>query len=83
MNLLDAAVQLNEHVGMFGVCAAQWVDRENSTDQAAARRAASKAVDALDAALGEVYRARAELVAQVRAHDDAELAAMTLDPETH
>jgi hypothetical protein len=36
-----------------------------------ARRCASDAVDAVDAALGELYRVRAQLVAEIRQTDDA------------
>ncbi len=65
---------LHDQLGLLGVSLAQWEDRDRAADQAAARRAASSAVDAIDALSQELHRVRERLVSEVRAADDAALA---------
>jgi hypothetical protein len=48
-----------------------WQGRDESKPQAHVRRAASKAVDAIDVMLRELHLMRARLVSEVRVSDDA------------
>jgi hypothetical protein len=60
---------LREHVENLATWLAIWEARKEP--DAFARRCASDAVDAVDAALGELYGIRSHLVAEIRAANDA------------
>ena len=60
---------LRERVGNLATWLAIWEHR--AEPDARARRCASDAVDAADAALGGLYRIRAQLVSEIRDADDA------------
>jgi hypothetical protein len=65
----DATGRLGDQLGVLGVALAQWAARDDSRADAAIRRAANSAMDALDSMLGELYALRARLVGEVRASD--------------
>lgn len=66
----DAALSaILEHVENLGAWLAIWEHRREP--DAHARRCASDAVDAIDAALRELHTIRARLVSEIRAADDA------------
>lgn len=67
---LDAA-QVREHVEDLSFSLAWWARRDDTTAQPGARRAASAAVDAIDAALRELHQIRQQLITQIRRSDDA------------
>jgi hypothetical protein len=67
----DATGRIGDHLGVLGVALAQWMGRDDSRADADVRRAASTALDAADAMLGELYALRARLVAEIRASDAA------------
>jgi hypothetical protein len=67
----DATGRLGEHNGVLGVALAQWAARDDSRAQPAIRRAASTAMDAIDAMLGELYALRGRLVGEIRSSDAA------------
>jgi hypothetical protein len=69
--LADAPGRLENLSGVLGVALAYWADRADATDKGAARSAANTACDAIDNMLAVLHQARRELVAEVRAHDDA------------
>jgi hypothetical protein len=50
---------------------AAWATRDDSRPQADVRAAANTAVDAIDAMLAELYRARQALIGEMRQSDDA------------
>ena len=60
---------LRNHVDDLGAWLGIWVNR--SEPDAHARRCASDAVDAVDAALRELHGLRARLADEIRASDDA------------
>ena len=62
---------LQDHLATLGESLAQWEDRDQAADKAAARRAGSAAVDAIDAMLRDLYLVRGRLVQETRAEDDA------------
>jgi hypothetical protein len=63
---------LREHAENLAAWIAVWEAR--AEPDAHARRCAADAVDAIDGALGELYRVRAHLVAEIRQSDDASAA---------
>jgi hypothetical protein len=65
---------LRSHVEDLGAWLAIWLARDDSKPDAHARRCASDAVDAIDAALAELYGIRARLIPYIRASDDASAA---------
>jgi hypothetical protein len=67
----DVAGRLEDSAGLLGVMLGQWAYRDEARDKAAARRAANTAVDTIDGMLAALHKARAALVAEVRAYDDA------------
>jgi hypothetical protein len=71
--ILDYTSRLGDdgHVGVLGVALAQWAARDDTRADPHARRAANTAMDAIDAALAELYELRARLVTEIRASDDA------------
>jgi hypothetical protein len=56
---------------VLGVALMQWADRGTAGDGAAARRAGSTAVDAIDALLRDLFVLRGRLVQEIRQADDA------------
>jgi hypothetical protein len=67
----DATGRLDDHLGVLGVALAQWMARDDSRAEPEVRRAASTAMDAIDAMLAELHQLRARLVTEIRANDDA------------
>jgi hypothetical protein len=67
----DATAALQCHAADISVYAALWSMRDDSEPCPSARRAANDAMDAIDAALAELYALRSRLVADIRASDDA------------
>lgn len=65
---------LEEQAGLLGVSLAQWACRDEAADRAAARRAASTAVGAIDAMLAALHAARSALVTEIRQDDDDAMA---------
>jgi hypothetical protein len=72
--LVDVPGRLENLAGVLGVALAQWATRDDSKAQPETRRAASTAVDAIDAMLRELHAARAALLAEIRRSDDAAMA---------
>lgn len=70
----DATGRLDGQLGVLGVALAQWQARDDTRPEPAVRRAASAAVDAIDAMLGELHALRGRLVTEIRASDDASAA---------
>lgn len=62
---------LNDTGALLGLMLAQWDGRETAADQAAARRAASVAIDAIDSLTRQLFQLRARLVSEIRHSDDA------------
>ena len=62
---------LHRQLGQLGVALAHWDDRDRAADKAAARRAGSAAVDAIDAMLWDLYLVRGRLISEIRAADVA------------
>ena len=67
----DVAGVLEDEAGLLGVSLAQWAYRDEARDRAAARRAANTAMDTIDGMLRRLHTARAALVSEIRAADDA------------
>ena len=73
MTARDSALSaLRDHVEDLAVWLAVWEAR--SEPDAHARRCASDAVDAIDAALAELHGIRAGLIGEIRKADDAAMA---------
>lgn len=64
---------LHDQLGVLGVALARWDDRDRARDKAAARKAGSTAVDAVDSLLRQLYLVRGRLTRELRADDDAVL----------
>ena len=63
----DPMTSLRDRTGVLGAALAQWADGDAAQqDKAAARRAASAAVDAIDALLRDLYLLRGRLVQESR-----------------
>ena len=67
----DPMASLRDCTGALGVALAQRADRDAAHDKAAARQAASAAVDAIDALLRDLYLLRGRLVQEIRQADGA------------
>jgi hypothetical protein len=74
VNLIDVPGQLEDHAGVLGVALATWATRDDSKAQPEVRQAANTAMDAIDAMLAELHRARASLVTEIRQANDASAA---------
>jgi hypothetical protein len=72
--LEDAPGRLADIAGVLGAALETWAARDDSRPQPGARQAANTAMDAIDAMLFRLHQARQQLVAEVRASDDAALA---------
>jgi hypothetical protein len=72
-----AAVEaIRQQLGQLGTALALWNTRDDSRPCPEARRAASAAVDAIDAMLRELHAVRARLITEIRQSDDARAAAL-------
>ena len=67
----DPTASLRDRTSVLGVALTQWADRGTAPDKAAARRAGSTAVDAIDALLRDLFVLRGRLVREIRQADDA------------
>ncbi len=67
----DPMTSLRERTSVLGVALVQWADRGTARDEAAARRAGSTAVDAIDALLRDLCALRGCLAREIREADDA------------
>jgi hypothetical protein len=66
----DPTTSLRDRTGVLCAALAQWADRDTAQDTAAARRAGSAAVDAIDALLRDLFLLRGRLVQEVRQATD-------------
>ena len=62
----DPVASLRERAGVLTTALEQWTGQAAAPDQAAARRAASAAVDAIDALLRDLFLLRGHLVQEIR-----------------
>lgn len=69
--LVDVPGRLDDHLGALGVALAVWATRDDSKAQPDVTRAGHAAVEAIDAMLAGLYRARAQLVTEIRQAQDA------------
>ena len=67
----DPTVSLRDRTGILDLALAQWANRSTEPDKAAARRAGSTAVDAIDALLRDLFLLRGRLVREIRQADGA------------
>jgi hypothetical protein len=67
----DPMASLRDRTGILDVALVQWANRGTARDKAAARRAGSTAVDAIDALLRDLFLLRGRLVREIRQADDA------------
>jgi hypothetical protein len=72
--VIDPIGKIRDHVEDLSVALAHWSERDDTKAQPAVRRAATTAVESIDAVLVKLYRLRSELIGQVRASDDASAA---------
>jgi hypothetical protein len=62
---------IRKHAADLGIYLTIWSTRDDEKAQPDVRRAASHAMDAIDAALAEMHGLRSRLVGEIRAADDA------------
>jgi hypothetical protein len=62
---------VREHVEDLAVALAIWVHRDDTKPQPDVRQAANTAMDAIDAATGQLLRLRTRLTGEIRVSDDA------------
>jgi hypothetical protein len=62
----NPAASLRERAAVLTTTLEQWAGQATAPDQAAARRAASTAVDAIDALLRDLFLLRGHLVQEIR-----------------
>ena len=67
----DVYAKLEDLMGVLSIALGQWERRDETRPQPEVRRAANKAVDAIDAMLGELYALRSRLLDEMRDSDDA------------
>ena len=67
----DPVANLRDSTAVLGVALVQWADRSTAPDKAAARRAGTTAVDAIDAMLRDLFVLRGRLVQEIRQADAA------------
>jgi hypothetical protein len=70
----DIPGDLDDHLGDLDAAMATWATRDDDKAQPEVTRAGHAAVEAIDAMLAELHRARQQLVAEVRQHQDAAMA---------
>jgi hypothetical protein len=66
--------RLDVHLGRLDAALVTWATRDDSKAQPEVTRAGHAAVDAIDAMLAELHRARQQLTGEIREHQDAGLA---------
>ena len=62
----DPVASLHERVGVVTAALEKWTGQAAAPDQAAARQAASTALDAIDALLRDLFLLRGRLVQEIR-----------------
>jgi hypothetical protein len=67
----DPMASLRDRADILDVALVQWANRGTEQDKAAARRAGSTAVDAIDALLRDLFLLRGRLVREIRQGDGA------------
>lgn len=67
----DESAAILRHAEDTGTFLALWSVRDDSKPNAAARRSANDAMDAIDRALAGLYKLRSRLVDDIRRSDDA------------
>jgi hypothetical protein len=70
-SLVDVPGRLEDQLGVLGAALATWATRDDSKAQPEVTRASHTAVEAIDAMLAELHRARAQLVTENRQAQDA------------
>ena len=70
--ILDYTGRLGDdgHIGVLAVALAEWAARDENKADAHARRAANRAMDAIDAMLAVLYELRSRLMTEIRESDD-------------
>lgn len=63
--------RLDDHLGRLDAALVTWATRDDSKAQPEVTRAGHAAVEAIDAMLAELHRARQQLVGEIREHQDA------------
>jgi hypothetical protein len=74
VNLHDVPSRLDVHLGKLDAALAAWATRDDAKAQPEATQAGHAAVEAIDAMLAELHRARQQLVTEVRQHQDIAMA---------
>ena len=67
----DPMANLRDRTADLGAALAQWAGRSTAPDKAAAGRAGTTAVDAIDAMLRDLFVLRGRLVQEIRQADGA------------
>jgi hypothetical protein len=67
----DPIASLRDRTGILDVALVRWANRGTEPDKAAARRAGSTAVDAIDALLRDLFLLRGRLVREIGQADGA------------
>ena len=67
----DVYAKLEDPMGVLSIALGQWERRDDSKPQPEVRRAANKAMDAIDTMLGELHAMRSRFVGEIRDADDA------------
>ena len=62
----DPVASLRDRTDILSAALEQWANQATAADKAAARHAASTAVDAIDALLRDLYLLRGRLVQEIR-----------------
>ncbi len=70
--ILDYTSRLGDdgHLGVLAVALARWAARDETKADPHARRAANRAVDAIDALRAGLYELRSRLITEIRESDD-------------
>ena len=69
--MTDPVASLRDRTDLLSAALEQWAGEAATPDKAAARRAASSAVDAIDALLRDLYLLRGRLTQEIRHGDNA------------
>jgi len=70
----DVYAKLEDPMGVLSIALGQWEDRDDTRAQPEVRRAANKAMDAIDGMLRDLYAMRSRLTGEIRQADDASAA---------
>jgi hypothetical protein len=73
-SLHDVPGRLDVHLGRLDAALVTWGTRDDSKAQPEVTRAGNAAIDAIDAMLAELHRARSQLVTEYREAEDAAIA---------